>query len=125
MGRIHKVISLRLLRLGHQPTDRLLLSALSQLLQRPAWPSFLVSPETWLRWHQQLVRRQSALYARRPARGRPGKSAQRQDLILRLARENPRCGYDRIRPRTTGAMVALLNAKVITRPEARRDLRLR
>jgi len=79
-----------------QPADRLLLSALSRVLPRPARRSFLVSPETLLRWHQELVRRKWALYARRPRRGRPGQSAERQNLILRLARENPRWGYRRI-----------------------------
>ncbi len=39
-----------------QPADRLLLSALSRLIPRPAWRSFLVSPETLLRWHRELVR---------------------------------------------------------------------
>ena len=70
-----------------QPTDRLLLSALSRLLPRPAWTSFLVSPETLLRWHRELVRRKWALYARRPLRGRPGQSRERRELIVRLARE--------------------------------------
>jgi putative transposase len=33
-----------------QPADRLVLSALRRNLLRPAWPSFLVRPETLLRW---------------------------------------------------------------------------
>ena len=49
-----------------------------------------------LRWHRELVRRKWALYSRRPRRGRPPQSAERQVLILRLARENPRWGYRRI-----------------------------
>jgi hypothetical protein len=40
-----------------QPGDRLLLAALSRRLSRPAWVSFLVSPETILGWHRELVRR--------------------------------------------------------------------
>ncbi len=52
--------------------------------------------ETLLRWHRELVPRNWAFYARRPRRGRPGQSAERHDLILRLARENPRWGYRRI-----------------------------
>ena len=49
-----------------QPSDRLLLSAFTRMLPRPAWRSLLVSPETLLRWHRELVRRKWALYARRP-----------------------------------------------------------
>ncbi len=37
-----------------QPADRLLLAALSRRLPRPAWASFLVSPETILRWHREF-----------------------------------------------------------------------
>jgi putative transposase len=82
--------------LATNPPDRLFLAALSRLLPRPAWRSFLVTPETLLRWHRELVRRKWALYARRPPRGRPAQSIERQDLIVRLARENPRWGYRRI-----------------------------
>jgi putative transposase len=71
-------------------------SSASRLLPRPAWRSFLVGPETLLRWHRELVRWKWALYARRPPRGRPGPSPERQELIVRLARENPRWGYRRI-----------------------------
>ena len=39
-----------------QPADRLLLSVLSRLLPRSAWRTFLVSPETLLRWHRELFR---------------------------------------------------------------------
>src|SRR5438876_4162700 len=37
--------------------DRALLAALSQLVPRPCWRSFLVEPATLLRWHRELVRR--------------------------------------------------------------------
>src|SRR5215469_1456380 len=55
--------------------DRLILAALSRFLPRPVWRSFLVSPETLLRWHRELVRRKWALYAHRPRRGRPARAA--------------------------------------------------
>ena len=79
-----------------QPANRLVLSALSGILPRPAWRSFLVSPETLLRWHREPVRRKWAFYAQRPPRGRPGQNAERQELIVHLAQENPRWGYRRI-----------------------------
>ncbi len=79
-----------------QAADRLLLSAISRLPPRPAWRSFLVGPETLLRWHRELVGWKWALYARRPPRGRPGPSPEHQELIVRLARENTRWGYRRI-----------------------------
>jgi len=77
--------------------DRLVLAALSRLLPRPAWRSFLVSPETLLRWHRELVGRKWALYARRPRRHRAaGRPAEREELIVRMAQENPGWGYRRI-----------------------------
>ena len=77
--------------------DRLILAALSRRLLRPTWQSFLlVSPETLLRWHRELVRRKWALYARRPPRRRTGRPSEREELIVRMARENPRWGYRRI-----------------------------
>ncbi len=76
--------------------DRLLLTGLSQRLPRPTWSCFLVSPQTLLRWHRDLVRRKWSLFASRPRRGRPGLVTERRELILRLARENSRWGYRRI-----------------------------
>jgi putative transposase len=79
-----------------QPGDRLVLAALAQARPRPTWRSILVSPETLTRWHRELVRRKWALYTRRRvARSHPSR-AERQQLILQLARENPRWGYRRI-----------------------------
>ncbi len=77
--------------------DRLVLAALSQRLPRPDWRAFLVTPETLLRWHRELVRRKWALFARRRKRfGRPRLPDELKELILRLARENTRWGYRRI-----------------------------
>src|SRR5262249_56622100 len=68
-----------------QPTDRLLLAAISRALPRPAWRSLLPSPETLLRWHRELVRRKGATCRRRPGRQRPVPRSELHDLINRLA----------------------------------------
>jgi putative transposase len=79
-----------------QPTDRLLLAAISRILPRASWRSLLPSPETLLRWHRELVRWKWAAYRRRPGRKRPVVKSQLSDLIVKLARENSRWGYKRI-----------------------------
>ena len=79
-----------------QPVDRLLLIALSRLLPRPAWSALLVSPETLLRWHRELIRRKWAANRARRRRRRCLPRSELHELILRLARENPRWGYRRI-----------------------------
>jgi putative transposase len=78
-----------------QPQDRALLAALSGLLPRPRWSIFVVTPETLLRWHRRMVRRRWTYPAQ--GRGRPSVPQQVQTLIVRLATENPRWGYQRIR----------------------------
>ncbi len=71
--------------------DRLVMSALSQIIPRERWSAFLVTPQTLLRWHRELVRRKWT-FRRRPLGGRPAMADDVRDLILRLARENPRWG---------------------------------
>jgi putative transposase len=77
-----------------EPADRALLSALSRALQRSRWPCFLVKPDTLLRWHRRLVAG-AWTYPHRGT-GRPPLDQELQQLIVRLARENPRWGYLRI-----------------------------
>jgi putative transposase len=77
-----------------QPADRTLLAALSRLLPRPRWSVFLVQPETLLRWHRRMVRRRWTYPSART--GRPPLPDDLQQLIVQLARENPRWGYQRI-----------------------------
>jgi hypothetical protein len=76
--------------------DRVLLAAASRRLPRSGWSAFLVRPETLLRWHRELVRRKWT-YRRMGHPGRPPVDADVRDLVVRLGRENPRCGYQRIR----------------------------
>jgi transposase InsO family protein len=79
----------------YSPTDRAVLATLARLLSRGRWAVFLVTPATLLRWHRDLVAR-SWTY---PHRSRPAPNTLDEgvvDLVLRLARENPRWGYLRI-----------------------------
>jgi len=55
----------------------------------------LFRPDTVLRWHRGLVRRKWTVRVQ-PRVGRPPTSPEVVELILRLARENPRRGYSRI-----------------------------
>src|SRR5207249_12265780 len=75
--------------------DRMFLAAASRLLERSSWRSFLVTPQTLLRWHRRLVRRKWT-YRRTPGPGRPPITSDVRDLVIRLAKENPRWGYQRI-----------------------------
>ena len=74
--------------------ERLLLAAASRLVPRDRWAVFLVSPQTLLRWHRELVRRKWSYRHRSP--GRPPLDPAVRDLVLRFARENPRWGCVRI-----------------------------
>jgi putative transposase len=73
--------------------DRLFLAASSRFLPRKDWPSFIVTPETLLRWHRRLVARR---WTHPHPVGRPSMRREIRDLVLRLARENPRWGYQRM-----------------------------
>ena len=75
-------------------SDRLVLAALSRVLPRRSWQTFLVTPETLLRWHRRIIARRWTYPHRRP--GRPPVDAAVRHLILRLARENSHWGYVRI-----------------------------
>ncbi len=73
--------------------DRVLLAAASRLLPRSSWRSFLVTPATLLRWHRWLVGRRWTYGSRG---GRPPIGGEIRELAVRLARESPRWGYQRI-----------------------------
>src|SRR5213592_4963872 len=74
--------------------DRALLAAAACHLPRSSRSVLVVTPRTLLRWHQALVRRK---WRQAPGqRGRPKLPAEVRELVLRLARENPRWGHRRI-----------------------------
>jgi hypothetical protein len=84
--------------------DRALLATLFGVIPRARcqWLRLLVTPDTIVRWHRDIVRR---LWAARSMRGRSGRPATRRNikaLVLRLARENPEWGYRRIHGELAG-----------------------
>ena len=72
----------------------MLLTAFSRILPRRSWNVFPVKPETLLHWHRRLVARRWTYRHRRP--GRPSLGCEVRELVVRLARENPSWGYQRI-----------------------------
>ena len=55
----------------------------------------IVTPETLLAWHRRLIA-QKYDGSRQRGRGRPRKSEEIEDLVVRMAKENRRWGYRRI-----------------------------
>src|SRR5665647_775648 len=76
--------------------DRVLFAAASRAMPRSSWSSFVVRPETLLRWHRELVRKKWT-FRKKGQLGRPPIDPNVRDLVVRLGRENPRWGYQRIR----------------------------
>jgi transposase InsO family protein len=101
------------------------LSAASRLLPRVNWSVFVVTPATLFRWHRLLVANRWT-YTRPP--GRQAIPADVRALIVRLAQENPRWGYQRIvgELKGVGVVVSATTVKKILRveglgPAARRE----
>ena len=76
-----------------EPADHALFAAVSRVLPRLSWSCFFVKPDTLLRWHRRLV---AGAWTYPRGAGRPPLDQQVQQLIVRLATENPRWGYQRI-----------------------------
>ena len=75
-----------------RPADRALLAALARLLPPRRRHGLVVTPQTLLRWHRELVRRKWAQPRR--AVGRPPTDGRVRELVLRIARENRDSGVD-------------------------------
>jgi putative transposase len=94
--------------------DRALLAALLAVIPKARRQRLrlLVTPDTILRWHRDIVRRR---WAARPAHGRTGRPATRrniQAMVRRLARENPERGYRRIHGELAGLGINLAASTV-------------
>ena len=75
--------------------EKVALASLAARLPDLSRVALVFTPATLLRWHRKIVRRQWT-YNNRPKRGRPPLAAACVELIVRLARENPRWGYGKI-----------------------------
>lgn len=96
----------------YRASDRAFLAAVSRLFSRERWGAFLVRPETLLRWHRDLVRRKWTRPHGPP--GRPAIDPDVRDLVLRLARENPRWGYQRIKGELLGLGIRVSATTIAT-----------
>jgi putative transposase len=106
--------------------DRMVVSAASRFLPRERWHGFLVTPQTLLRWHRELVKRRWT-FRHRPV-GRPPIDQELRDLVIRLGKENPRWGCIRIQGelRKVGIRLGATSIRTILRsaglgPSPRRD----
>ena len=138
LGGLEKDIEIIVLRhqlqVLHRPTprphftwaDRAFLALAGTLLPRHRWSSLLVTPTTLLAWQRKVVRKRWTYPRRKP--GRPRLPDSHVELICRLARENPRWGYQRIvgELRKLGVVVSATSVRNVLRrhglsPAPRRD----
>jgi transposase len=94
--------------------DRALLAALLSVIPnaRRHGLRLLVTPDTILRWHRDIVRRRWAARSMRGKTGRPTTRRNIRALVLRLARENPEWGYRRIHGELAGLGVKVAASTV-------------
>jgi putative transposase len=94
--------------------DRALVATLFGVIPRARrqWLRLLVTPDTIMRWHRDIVRRRWAARSRRGRSGRPATRRNIKALVLRLARENPEWGYRRIHGELAGLGVKVAASTV-------------
>jgi len=76
----------------------------------------IVTPDTILRWHRDLVARHWDYSSRRGAGGRLAVGAEIVGLVLRLAKESPSWGYERIQHPRFLRCRGLLRMRILRRP---------
>lgn len=104
-------------RVKYRPADRAILALLSRLLPRARWRSFLVTPETLLRWHREAAKVKWRRWRKQRGPGRPPISDELVGLIVRLGRENRSWGCVRIQGelRKLGIRVAASSIRRVLR----------
>jgi transposase InsO family protein len=94
--------------------DRALIAALLDVVPRSrrAGVRLIVTPDTVLRWHRDLVRRRWARRSQHKQPGRPRTRSSVRGLVLRLAEENPCWGYRRIHGELAGLGIKIAPSTV-------------
>jgi putative transposase len=109
--------------------DRALLAALLGVIPKARRHGLrlLVTPDTIVRWHRDIVRRRRAARSMGGRTGRPATRRTVRALVLRLARDNPEWGYRRIHGELAGLGVRVsastvweISKKADTGPALRR-----
>jgi putative transposase len=90
--------------------DRALLAVIPKARRQAL--RLLVTPDTILRWHRDIICRRWAARSKRGRTGRPATRRNIKALVLRLARENPGWGYRRIHGELAGLGVKIAASTV-------------
>jgi putative transposase len=107
-------------------TDRALLAALARILPTALRAHRIVTPGTLLRWHRRMVTKK---WTQPKASGRPPLAGELTELIIKLARDNPRWGVVRIQGELrrlghrigAGTIRTILRSRRVPPPAARDD----
>ena len=95
-------------------TDRAFIAVLIDVIpkHRRGDLRLIVTPQTILRWHRDIVRRRWAVKSRHKQPGRPRTHRNITAAVLRLAKENPCWGYRRIHGELAGLGLQLAPSTV-------------
>jgi hypothetical protein len=93
---LRELLGKRRLRLNDDQRRRLAMTGRTLGRSRLAEFATIVAPDTILRWHRLLVARKWDFSHKRSSPGRPATEQVIAELTVRMARENPTWGYDRL-----------------------------